>query len=69
MGGSLDVLALSFPRSHLRMDQIGRIFGVSGLGTLTQILTCELVGALFAGWVVVAMILADRLLRNLEKPR
>lgn len=69
MGGSLDVLALSFPRSHLRMDQIGRIFGESGFGPLTQIVTCALEGALFAGWVVGAMILADRLLRNLEKPR
>lgn len=69
MGGSLDVLALSFPRSHLRMDQIGRIFGESGFGPLTQIVTCALEGALFAGWVVGAMILADRLLRNREKPR
>jgi DNA-binding winged helix-turn-helix (wHTH) protein len=60
MGGSLDMLARSFPNSRLRMDEIGRIFGESDFGPLTQAVTGALEGALFAGMVVGMMIFAER---------
>jgi DNA-binding winged helix-turn-helix (wHTH) protein len=60
MGGSLDLLAASFPSSRLRLDQIGQLFGESGFGPVSQIITGGLEGALFAGCVVGAMILARR---------
>ena len=60
MGGSLDVLARSFPNSRLRMHEIGRIFGENDFGPLTQIVTGALEGALFAGCVIGVMILWER---------
>lgn len=60
MGGSLDLLARSFPASRIRLDQIGTLFGESGFGPLSQIVTGGLEGALFAGCVVGATILAQR---------
>lgn len=63
MGGSLDLLARSFPRSRLRFDQIGGLFGESGFGPVSQTVTGGLEGALFGGCIVGAMILARRGLR------
>ena len=60
MGGSLDVLARSFPHSRLRMDEIGQIFGESDFGPVTQMVTGALEGALFAGCVIGVMILWER---------
>jgi DNA-binding winged helix-turn-helix (wHTH) protein len=60
MGGSLDVLARSFPHSRLRMDEIGRFFGENEFGQPTQMVTGALEGALFAGCVIGVMILAER---------
>ncbi len=60
MGGSLDLLARQFPDSRLRLDQIGDLFGESGFGPISQIVTGGLEGALFAGCIVGAMILARR---------
>jgi DNA-binding winged helix-turn-helix (wHTH) protein len=60
MGGSLDLLARSFPGSRLRLDQIGTLFGESGFGPISQIVTGSLEGMLFAGCIVGAMILARR---------
>ena len=60
MGGSLDLLARSFPDSRLRLDPIGGLFGESGFGPVSQIVTGGLEGALFGGCVVGAMILARR---------
>lgn len=60
MGGSLDLLANSFADSRLRLDQLGSLFGESGFGPVTQVVTGALEGALFAGCVVGAMILARR---------
>lgn len=60
MGGSLDQLATRFPQSRLRLDQIGGLFGETGLGPISQIVTGALEGALFCAWVVAAMILARR---------
>ena len=64
MGGSLDLLARSFPGSRLRLDQIGGLFGESGFGRVSQIVTGGLEGALFGGCVVGAMILARRSLSS-----
>jgi hypothetical protein len=60
MGGSLDLLAGSFPDSRLRLDQIGAWFGEAGFGPLTRLVTGAVEGAIFCGFVVAAMILARR---------
>jgi DNA-binding winged helix-turn-helix (wHTH) protein len=60
MGGSLDLLARGFPDSRLRLDQIGGLFGESGFGPVSRIVTGGMEGALFGGCVVGAMILARR---------
>ncbi|HEY0112715.1 MAG TPA: transcriptional regulator [Allosphingosinicella sp.] len=62
MGGSLDLLALAFPDSRLRLDPIGALFGEAGFGTVSQIATGILEGALFGGCIVGAMVLARRTL-------
>ena len=64
MGGSLALLAGHFPGSRLRLDSIGRIFGESGFGPLTQSVTGALEGALFSGCMVAAMLLAKRQLEG-----
>jgi DNA-binding winged helix-turn-helix (wHTH) protein len=64
MGGSLDLLARQFPGSRLRLDRIGDLFGESGFGPISQAVTGGLEGALFAGCVVGAMILARRTLNE-----
>jgi DNA-binding winged helix-turn-helix (wHTH) protein len=60
MGGSLALLARTFPGSRLRMDQIGALFGEAGFGPISQSVTGALEGALFGGCVVGAMLLARR---------
>lgn len=55
MGGSLDLLARSFPGSRLRLDQVGALFGEQGFGTLAQAATGALEGALFGACIVGAM--------------
>jgi len=60
MGGSLALLADSFANSRLRLDQIGQLFGEQGFGPISQSVTGCLEGALFAGCVVGALILAQR---------
>jgi DNA-binding winged helix-turn-helix (wHTH) protein len=60
LGGSLASLALAFPDSRLRIDSIGAIFGETGFGPVSQMVTGGLEVALFAAWVVGAMILAAR---------
>jgi hypothetical protein len=60
MGGSLALLAAHFPGSRLRLDRIGALFGESGFGPVAQAVTGALEGALFAGCVVAAMLLARR---------
>ena len=56
MGGSLDLLAHSFPNSRLRLDQIGALFGESGFGQIAQATTGALEGALFGACIVGAMV-------------
>lgn len=60
MGGSLDLLARRFPGSRLRIDAIGALFGETGFGAVSQVVTGGLEGALFSGCIVGAMILARR---------
>ncbi|WP_331041027.1 transcriptional regulator [Allosphingosinicella sp.] len=60
MGGSLDLLARTFPDSRLRLDPISGLFGENGFGPVSQIVTGTLEGALFAGCVLGAMLLARR---------
>lgn len=60
MGGSLALLSEQFPDSRLRLDQLSALFGEDGFGPVSQIVTGGLEGALFAGCVVGAMILARR---------
>lgn len=60
MGGSLDLLASSFPGSRLRLDQLGGVFGENGFGQVSQVVTGGLEGMLFAGCIVGAMAIARR---------
>ena len=60
MAGSLDLLARTFPDSRLRLDQVSHIFGESGVGPVTRLVTSCLEGALFSACVVAAMVLAQR---------
>jgi DNA-binding winged helix-turn-helix (wHTH) protein len=60
MGGSLDLLARSFPSSRLRLDQIGALLGESGFGPVSQAVTSGLEAALFGGCVAAAMLLVRR---------
>ena len=60
MGGSLDLLASQFPGSRLRLDQVGALFGESGLGPISRVVTGCLEGMLFAGCLVTAMTIARR---------
>jgi hypothetical protein len=64
MGGSLDLLARTFPGSRLELDQLGALFGESSFGPISQLVTAALEGALFAGCIVGAMVLARRSLRG-----
>ena len=63
MGGSLDLLAQTFPESQLQLGMIGSWFGETGFGPIAQSVTGALEGLLFAPCVVGAMILARRGMR------
>lgn len=56
MGGSLDLLARSFPNSRLRLDRIGALLGEHGFGPISQMATGALEGALFGACVIGAMV-------------
>lgn len=60
MAGSLDLLARSFPSSHLRLDAIGRLLGESQFGPVSQVVTGALEAALFGMGIVGAMLFARR---------
>lgn len=60
MGGSLDLLARGFPTSRLSLDQIGAVFGETGFGPISQVVTGGIEGLLFGGCVVGAMMLARK---------
>lgn len=58
LGGSLELLTLSFPNSQLRFGEIGLFFGENGFGPIAQVVTGALEGILFGGSTVAAMALA-----------
>ncbi len=60
LGGSLEQLAGVFPQSRLRLDQIGAVFGKSGFGQISQIVSGGIEGMLFAACVATAMLVAKR---------
>lgn len=60
MAGSLALLSRQFPESRLRLDQIGGLLGESGFGRISEVVTGGLEGALFAGCIVGAMLIARR---------
>ena len=60
LGGSLDLLARSFPQSRLRLDQIGTLVGESSFGPVSQLVTGAIEGSLFGAFVVGAMVIARR---------
>jgi DNA-binding winged helix-turn-helix (wHTH) protein len=60
LGGSLDLLAQSFPDSRLGLERLGALVGEQGFGRLAHVLTAAIEGALFAGCIVGAMLVADR---------
>lgn len=60
--GSLVLLEGEFPGSRLRVDRIGALFGERTFGPVSQLVTSALEGALFSGFVVVAMTYAERCL-------
>lgn len=64
MGGSLQQLASLFPESRLQMTQIGALFGEQDFGIISQTITATCEGALFAGCMAAAMILARRQLQE-----
>ncbi len=66
MGGSLALLAESFPGSRLRLDRIAGLFGEADFGPVSQAVTGGLEIALFSGCVVAALLLARRQLSNLS---
>jgi DNA-binding winged helix-turn-helix (wHTH) protein len=62
MGGSLDLLARSFPHSRLRLDEIGTLLGEHSFGPISQAVTGCLEGALFGSCIVGAMVAFSPLL-------
>jgi hypothetical protein len=64
MGGSLALLARSFPNSKLRIDAVGRLFGEAGFGAVTHVATSVLEGALFSACLIGGMVLAAKRLKS-----
>lgn len=60
MLGSLELVAETFPGSHLRLDQFARLLGEAKVGTMTRFGSTILEAALFSSCVVAAMMLARR---------
>lgn len=60
MAGSLQLLADRFPDSHLSLDQIGRLFGESTFGPISQAVLGGLEGLLFAACIVGALMITQR---------
>ncbi|WP_454761713.1 winged helix-turn-helix domain-containing protein [Caulobacter segnis] len=60
LGGSLDLLAHSFPDSRLKLTTIGGLLGEPGFGPLSQATTGALEGALFVAGLVGAMLWVAR---------
>jgi DNA-binding winged helix-turn-helix (wHTH) protein len=65
MGGSLALLAETFPASRLRLDRFGAVLGERGFGLAPQVLTGGVEGLVFATCLVGALLLARR---DLSRP-
>jgi DNA-binding winged helix-turn-helix (wHTH) protein len=63
-GGSLDLLARSFPESRLRLDEMGGLFGETGFGPISQMVSGGLEGLVFAGCIIAAITIARRQLSD-----
>lgn len=64
MGGSLQLLAQTFPDSRLRLDQLSALVGEQQFGIVSQVVTGALEGALFCSFVVAALLFAERSLNG-----
>ncbi|MBA3678248.1 MAG: transcriptional regulator [Sphingosinicella sp.] len=64
LGGSLDLLARSFPDSRLSVDPIGALFGEAGFGPVSRMVTSAMESMLFGGCVAGAIFLARRSLNR-----
>lgn len=60
MAGSLDLLSTGFPDSRLSLAPIGRWFGESGFGPVSQLAAAGLEGALFSACVMAAIVFVRR---------
>lgn len=58
LGGSLNLLAQSFPDSRFRLDGLGSVFGENGFGPISEAVTSTLEGALFGLCMAAALALA-----------
>jgi DNA-binding winged helix-turn-helix (wHTH) protein len=61
--GSLALLTRDFPESHLHVDRIGNLFGETGVGLVTQMVSAALESALFVGSVVAGLDFVGRHVR------
>jgi DNA-binding winged helix-turn-helix (wHTH) protein len=61
LGGSLELIAHSFPSSRLQLDILGRFFGELHFGITTQVILGGIEGLLFGSCVVGAIVLAQKI--------
>lgn len=64
LGGSLELLAQSFPSSRLQLDALGALVGEPGFGPRSQFLTAAVEAGLFGSCIASAMQLARRAAGN-----
>lgn len=64
LGGSLELLAQSFPSSRLQLDALGSLFGEQGFGPRSQYLAAAVEAGLFGSCIASAMQLARRAAAN-----
>jgi DNA-binding winged helix-turn-helix (wHTH) protein len=64
LGGSLELLAQSFPASRLQLDALGSLFGEQGFGPRSQFLAAAVEAGLFGSCIASAMQVARRAAAN-----
>jgi DNA-binding winged helix-turn-helix (wHTH) protein len=64
LGGSLELLARSFPSSRLQLDALGALFGEQDFGPRSQLLAAAVEAGLFGSCIASAMQLARRAAAN-----
>jgi DNA-binding winged helix-turn-helix (wHTH) protein len=60
MAGSLALVAENFPQSHLRLGEVGALFGERGFGPISQSVTGGLEGFVFGTCIVAALVLVRK---------